>query len=75
MKKIAKFTLLWITALSVVFFLMGIDSLTIEQGILWAGCSCLLIFLSYICLTEEEVKKYSGANFFEKLIKKPNYED
>ena len=68
-KKILKGLLLWVTALVVMLFMSGVDSIT-DQGCLvpWLVVCAVLCYLCYKFISEEELKILSGYKWFDKKL-------
>ena len=64
-----KILLLWVTALSTMLYAMSIDSLNLLAFCGWGVINFILIMICYYFLTYKEVKKYSGCDFIDKLLK------
>ena len=65
----AKIILLWITAFSVMLYAMSIDSLSLNFLLVWGILNVLFILFCKVFLSEEDVMKYSGTKFIDKLLK------
>lgn len=72
MKKILKGILLWMTALAIMLFIGGIDSIA-DQGIdavfVWLLLCVVLCSLCYKTISIRELYTLSGYKFFNKLIR------
>lgn len=68
-KKILKGVLLWVTALTVMLFISGVDSIT-DQGYLvpWMIVCAVLYYLCYKHISEEELNTLSGAKWLDKKL-------
>lgn len=68
-KKILKGVLLWVTALTVMLFISGVDSIT-DQGYLvpWLIVCAVLRYLCYKHISEEELNTLSGAKWLDKKL-------
>lgn len=68
-KKILKGLLLWVTALVVMLFMSGVDSIT-DQGYLvpWLVVCAVLCYLCYKFISEEEFEVLSGYKWFNKKL-------
>ena len=63
-----KFILLLCTALSLMLYIMGIDSLSLLTVVVWGLINIVLCFLCYTFLTKEELTKYSGDDFVNDIL-------
>lgn len=68
-KKILKGLLLWVTTLTVMLFISGVDSIT-DQGYLvpWLVVCAILCYLCYKFISEDELNTLSGAKWLEKKL-------
>lgn len=68
-KMILKGMLLWVTALVVMLFMSGVDSIT-DQGYLvpWLVVCAVLCYLCYKFISEKELEVLSGYKWFNKKL-------
>lgn len=68
-KKILKGLLLWVTTLTVMLFISGVDSIT-DQGYLvpWLVVCAILCYLCYKFISEDELITLSGAKWLDKKL-------
>ena len=72
MKKILKGILLWVTALAIMLFIGGIDSIAnqgIDTVLAWLLLCLVLCGLCYKTISIRELYIISGYKFFNKLIR------
>lgn len=68
-KKILKGVLLWVTALAVILFISGVDSIA-DKGIV-IPCLIVCAVLCYLCykyISEDELFILSGGKWFDKKL-------
>lgn len=71
MKKVIKGILLWITFISIVLFIAGIDSIVstgIVIGLVWLSICAMLVYLCITFITPEEFHVLSGEKLMDKFI-------
>ena len=68
-KNILKGILLWTTILSIIAFIIAIDSLSLISIILWIAINIILIIVSNQTLTFEDVFYLSGSKLIDKILK------
>lgn len=69
MKKNAlKGILLWIIILSVLLFMMSIDSLSIIGIILWIAINTVLVLIGKYSLTIKDIYYLSGAKSIDRML-------
>ena len=72
MKKMLKGILLWVTALAIMLFIGGIDSIAdqdIDAVFAWLSLCIVLCGLCYKTISIRELYTLSGYKFFNKLIR------
>lgn len=67
-KNAFKGILLWMIILSVLLFMMSVDSLSLIGIILWIAINIVLVLIGKYALTIKDIYYLSGARFIDKVL-------
>ena len=68
-KNILKGVLLWAIVLSVILFIITIDSLSLVSILLWVTVNIVLVVVGKHNLTLRDIYYLSGSRFIDKVLK------